>query len=414
MVAAHERPRGAFARGTIMDGSHFTPPPPVRKPRRRLGRPFVDAGAAGEIVSAVLRHASPKRLAVLATYSAMWSTGRGLALAFQAVDELIDRRWRDQPVEAPVFIFATPRSGTTLLHRLMAYDTDHWVGPLLYETVFPSSSLIRTIESLGEVDARVPGRPLHRLVDAVNAVLVGDTWDGIHKLGLDQPEEDEPSFVYAMHTPTAMLMVPHIDEIASRFWFDEQPEQVRERFMDAYEGVLKRILHAHGGRRRYLNKNVFFAPRVRSMARRFPDARFVYVVRNPYEALPSFLNMFTSAWRFHSPEIASDPELVGRLARVGYDYYRRSLELMDELPASRIRTVRYEELVQDPKHAVQSLYAWLGLPISETFRGRLDAALAAQRAYESQHEYSLESFGLTREQVYAELEPVFTRFGYAR
>jgi hypothetical protein len=399
-----------------MDGSYVSRLRRAAGPLRKkgVGRPFVDVGAALEIISGVLRHPSPRRLSVLATYMGIWSAGRGLALGFQGLDELIDRGWRNQPVEAPVFIFANPRSGTTLLHRLMSFDEQHWVAPLLYETVFPSSSLIRSVVSLAEVDEKIPGRPLHRFVDGLNAVLVGDTWDGIHKLGLDQPEEDEPSFVYGMHTPTAMLMVPHVDEISSRFWFDELPETVRKPFMDAYEGVLKRVIHAHGGRRRFLNKNVFFAPRVRSVAERFPDARFIYMVRHPYEAMPSFLNMFTSAWRFHSPELANDPVLVRRLAQVGFDYYRAGLELMQDLPRERFRVVRYDDLVANPKRTVQSIYGWLDLPITSEFEDKLDEALAAQRAYESQHDYSLEGFGLTRDEVYEELREVFDRFGFER
>lgn len=381
--------------------------------RRSLGRPFVDGAAALEIVRAMLRHRTPRRLGVLATYAAMWSAGRGLSLAFQLADELVDPSWREQPVRAPVFIFASPRSGTTLLHRLASYDTEHFVGPLLYETVFPSVALIRAIEALGELDSRLPVHPLRRLVDGLNAVLVGDTWDGFHKLGLDQPEEDEPSFVYAFHTPTAMLMVPHIEEISSRFAFDELPESVREGFLDSYEGVLKRILRAHGGDKRYLNKNVFFTPRVRSMAKRFPDARFVYLVRDPYEAMPSFMNMFTSAWRFHSPELANDPERLQKLAEVGYEYYRRALRLCDELSPDVLHVIRYEDLVADPKKTVEALYEWLGVPVLPAFEARLDEALASQRAYESQRDYTLATFGMTRDEVYDALRPVFERFGYA-
>lgn len=399
-----------------MDGSYVSRPRSRSNPLRREGvaRPFVDVGAAGEILRAVARHASPKRLGVLATYAAMWSTGRSISLGFQALDELVDPAWREQPVDAPVFIFANPRSGTTLLHRLMSFDDANFLAPLLYETVFPSSTLIRNVRALADRDERIPGRPLHRLVAGINRALVGDIWDGIHKIGLDEPEEDEPSFVYGMHTPTAMLMVPHVEEIASRFFFDELPEPTRKAFMDAYEGVLKRVLHAHGGQKRFLNKNVFFAPRVRSVAERFPNARFIYLVRHPYDAMPSFLNMFTSAWRFHSPELANDPVLLRRLAKVGYDYYRVSLGVLRSMPNDRIRVVRYDELVANPKRTVQQLYSWLDVPITPAFDKRLDDALAAQRGYESQHDYSLEGFGLSRDEVYEELKDVFEHFDFSR
>jgi len=37
-----------------------------------------------------------------------------------------------------------------------------------------------------------------------------------------------------------------------------------------------------------------------------------------------------------------------------------------------------------------------------------------QRNYQSEHGYSLEQFGLTKERVYQELPELFERFGYER
>ena len=125
-----------------MDGNEGSVPRvDVPEPARRAtGRPFVDVGAAKEIVASILRHRTPRRVSVLGTYMGLWSTGRLSSLALQGLDELLFPEWRDQEVKAPVFIFATPRSGTTLLHRLLSFDEGNWVGPRLYETVWPSVS----------------------------------------------------------------------------------------------------------------------------------------------------------------------------------------------------------------------------------------------------------------------------------
>jgi len=382
--------------------------------RRSTARPFVDMAAAKQIARAVFRHPTPRRLSVLATYAAMWSVGRGSSLALQLVDEVAFPEWRTQKVEAPVFIFANPRSGTTMLHRLLSFDETNWVGPKLYETVWPSVTLLRSVSALSALDERIPGRPFSRLVDGFNALFVGDKWDGVHALGIDQPEEDEPSFVYGMHTPTTMLMVPHVEELLESFHFDSLPESTRHGFMDSYEGVLQRLVFARGGERRFLNKNVFFAPRVRSMAERFPDARFVYLVRHPYEAMPSFLNMFFRAWAFHSPEVPQDGELVAKLAEVGYEYYRLGLRLLETMPRDRLHLVRYDELVEDPKATVLDLYRWLDVDVSPDFERKLDDALAAQRMHESVRDYTLESFGLTKDSVYEALSDVFERFDFER
>jgi hypothetical protein len=76
--------------------------------------------------------------------------------------------------------------------------------------------------------------------------------------------------------------------------------------------------------------------------------------------------------------------------------------------------VRYDDLVSEPLATVERIYGWLGEPVGDAFRLRLEEALHAHRSYRSEHEYSLEEFGLTREEIYAELKPVFDEFGFSR
>ena len=130
--------------------------------------------------------------------------------------------------------------------------------------------------------------------------------------------------------------------------------------------------------------------------------------------MPSFLNMFHAAWRTHSPEIAKDSPEVKALAQVGYDYYRYAMMCRDLLPAENFRVVRYDDLIESPRATVESVYEWMGLPITEAFRVRLDEATSAQRTYERPIEHTLEEWGLTREEVYRELQPVFEELGFAR
>lgn len=182
--------------------------------------------------------------------------------------------------------------------------------------------------------------------------------------------------------------------------------------MDFYEDTLKRHLYAWGRGRTFLNKNVFFTPRVRAMAERFEDARFIYMVRHPYESLPSFLDMFHEKWITHSPHIDHDSPEARALAELAFDYYRYALECERDMPKERYLVVRYEDLIADPKAEVERVYREFGWTMNDAFAARLAEVKAKQRSYESTHEYSLEQFGLTKERVYAELKDVFDHFGY--
>ncbi|MBV8521375.1 MAG: sulfotransferase, partial [Acetobacteraceae bacterium] len=52
------------------------------------------------------------------------------------LDHLFFAGWRRQPVEAPVFIVATPRSGTTFMQRLLSLDSARFKPLLMYEMIF--------------------------------------------------------------------------------------------------------------------------------------------------------------------------------------------------------------------------------------------------------------------------------------
>jgi hypothetical protein len=161
-----------------------------------------------------------------------------------------------------------------------------------------------------------------------------------------------------------------------------------------------------------LNKTVLLASRLRSVTETFPDARFIYLVRTPYETVPSFASMFTTFWPRFYPELPLACEQSQQVARLAIEYTRKSLELRRGLKREQYLTVRYTDLVADPRRVVEDIYRHFAWDISEAFAERLDAQIAAARGYRPRHEYSLEQFGLTRRIVYDELREFFDEFGF--
>ena len=226
-------------------------------------------------------------------------------------------------------------------------------------------------------------------------------------MGIDKAEEDEAIFALALMTPSVVLLLPYVEDLKGATAFDTLPARERNGFLDCYEDSLRRHLYASGGQRAFLNKNALFAPRVRSMFERFPDARFVYLIRHPFDAIPSFLSMFHSKWATHSPEIGTNSPEARALARLAIDYYRYALDCRKLIPESQFVTLRYDDIVADPRLAIEQLYAHFDLDMSPAFRARLESELGAHRSYSSKHDYSLEQFGLSEEEVFTELKDVF-------
>lgn len=354
-------------------------------------------------------HASPRRVVTWAGFGVAWVGLRSVNEVAWRLDERLFPRWREHRVQAPVFIFANGRSGTTMLHRLLALDEGNFAPYKLYQSIFSGVTTQRLIAAAGRHPvAGVLGR---RLVDWINETFFSG-WEGIHELGIDKEEEDEATFVLAMESPTVSLLNPFTENYQDIGWLDGASPDHRRAFMDYYEAVLQKHLFADGEGRRFLTKNVFTTPRVLTFLERFPDARFVYLVRNPLQALPSWLNMFYEKWVTHSPELPPDSPEARRLAQMCFAYYRHMLAHQDRIGSDNLTIVRYDELVKDPKAVVEQLYAWLGLELTPDYRARLEAFTARQRGYRSKHQYSLEQFGLSEEWVRAQIPEVFEAFGF--
>jgi len=356
---------------------------------------------------------TPRRAWTWTGFGAAFVSLRGMVRGARTLDDLLWRDIAEQEVREPVFIYANARSGTTMLHRLMSMDEQRFAPFMLYQSIFSAVSLQRLIQLLGKLDEPVFRGALSGGVDWINKTFFSG-WEGIHKLGIDEAEEDEATFVYGLYSPTITLVFPFAEKQRELSRLDDLPDVERHAFMDYYEDTLKRHLYASGQGRTFINKNVFFTPRVRAMAERFEDARFIYMVRHPYESLPSFLDMFHEKWVTHSPQIDCDSPEARALADLAFDYYRYAFECQKDLPEDHFLVVRYEDLVADPKATVERVYRDFGWEISPAFAERLEDVRRRQRDYKSEHGYSLEQFGLTKERVYQELPELFERFGYER
>jgi hypothetical protein len=71
-------------------------------------------------------------------------------------------------------------------------------------------------------------------------------------------------------------------------------------FQRFYHRCLQRLLWARG-RDRYVGKSPHFLGKIDDLRRAYPDAHFIYLLRSPYESIPSALSMITTMWRLATP-----------------------------------------------------------------------------------------------------------------
>lgn len=337
----------------------------------------------------------------------------GIDRIAQGLDELRFPEYHQQPLGKPIYIVAAPRSGTTFLHRMMAHDPQFTTFKL-YQTFFPSITAYRAAERLMRVNGNV-GRALLSLKDRIDDSSFGG-WAGLHDTGLSQEEEDEALWALALATPAIMLVLPFPERFRHLRFVDKLPEDKRQKLAAYYRACVQRHLFHHGDKT-LLAKNVLLPGRFDIVRTAIPEARFVHIVRHPYQALASMMSLFTIVWRWHSPELALDGKEARGLAQLAIDYYRvlhRESQTYAREQPQRFLNIPYRHLLADPAQRVREIYQRFSLTLTPQHEAQLLRDAEQQRTYKSEHRYTLEQFGLTKEFVHDELRDVFADYDFER
>jgi omega-hydroxy-beta-dihydromenaquinone-9 sulfotransferase len=331
----------------------------------------------------------------------------------ERLDDKLYPEHHDQPLGKPVFIVAAPRSGTTFLHRLMSRDQQFSTFKLL-QTFFPTVTGHRAIESLKSLNDSLGGL-FSKVQEAADKNYFG-AWEGLHDTGLNEDEEDEALWALAFATPAIWLVLPFPERFAHLRFVDKLPRDKREKLVAHYRGCVQRHLYASAGKT-LLGKNVLLPGRFEIVTQALPEARFVHILRHPYEAVPSTLSLFTVPWKWHSPKLSLRGSEAHALAQLIIDYYKflhqKQLE-SDRAGDHRFFSMTYRALVQDPVARIEEIYERFSLDMTPELRARLVAEAAQRGKFKSEHSYSLEQFGLSKDYIYGELAELFDYYGFER
>jgi len=170
----------------------------------------------------------------------------------------------------------------------------------------PSISQRKLFEGLGSLD-RWLGGPVHKLI-----LVWQKRWrkeNVMHRIALQAPEEDEYLLLHIWSTITVWFFAGLLGEIDDWVRFDTAvPEREKRRVLRFYRECLQRHQYARDGDgRHYLAKNPNFAPKIDTLFEWFPDARFIYLARNPLDMIPSSYNIFVSKWDSRDTDRALRP-----------------------------------------------------------------------------------------------------------
>lgn len=340
-----------------------------------------------------------------------WTFLVPLFLAFTHFTLFLDRiffpQYRQVEVKNPIFIIGHPRSGNTFLHKLLT-QTDEFVAFKTWHILFPS------------LTARVLVKPIiNYLIEKNKSSLVPDRVG--HGVALDKTEEEELLFFHKLDTQFVWARSPlgFDDRENPEFRFhDLQAPSRRRSSINFFKGCLQRQIY-YTGKQQVILQTLQSVHRIKTILETFPDAKFIYLVRSPHETIPSHLSVL---WYLLDLQLGVKnipphklQRYINRRYRYNIDLYRYFYDLQKngEIPADRVKIVRYDSLRTDLEKTFSEIVDFTGIVPSEKLRQAVTKKAQKQKQYQRKHKFiNLEDLSISREQITQDFDFVFEEYGF--
>ncbi|MFH1437546.1 MAG: sulfotransferase [Pseudomonadota bacterium] len=304
----------------------------------------------------------------------------------------------DLPMQDPVFVVGLQRTGTTLLHRLLASDPSHRFLAS-WEAVNPAPLPVRGAKQWARkfLRAWVPeGGPDPRIRWAVMAAKaaawLAPDFFAIHPVEAHAPEEDVLLFDYDFWStvPESTMNVP-----ACSVWLEDRDHTPAYEY---YRDVLK-LLYRQRPVGRWVLKTPHHLEHLDALLKVFPGAKIIQPHRDPLRVVASFCSMIAHARGIFSDVV--DPAEVGRhWSRKQVRMVTRAMEARDKARRDTFIDVAYEDLVADPIGQLRRVYAFIGVELTPYRERRMREFMAENPQHKyGRHRYGLEHFGLDRQDL---------------
>ena len=304
---------------------------------------------------------------------------RLLSLFAPLQENKYQRLLRDVPLQHdPLFILGHWRSGTTFVHNIFAQD-QRFGYTTTYQTVLPHHMMT-----------------MQWLLKPLFGTMMPKTrpTDNM-ELTPDLPQEEE--FALLNMCPVSYY----------NFWF--YPQSMREycdRFLtmkqatpqeiaDFKDKFLKLVKISMWNSRRgvpdaqYLSKNPPHTGKVKTLVEMFPNAKFVFLMRNPYTVFESTRSFFTQTIAPLELNSISIEEMEQNILYAYKELYQAYQEQKQFIPEGNLFEVKFEEFEDDALSITERIYCQLSLSGWEQARPAIEEYVNRKKGHrKNQYQYN--------------------------
>lgn len=320
----------------------------------------------------------------------LWANIRLITAVGMALDNVFYPRLRTTEIKRPIVLVGNPRTGTTFLQRFLC-DEGYGAGSEVYRMLYPSL-LVQAVL-----------RPFLPFLEAVSPARYHKT--KAHDTSLVSVETDDVAVLFRYFDGFFLYgFFLAFDEVDHTDQFKPEVRDTTGRDYAWLEQVWRRSLVGHG-HDTVIAKVFSLGTRLPTFLERFPDARILYMARDPLATIPSGMSLVTgvldNAFGFWKLPDDVKKRWFERL-------YTGLVELQDRftqdwnsgaIPHDRVFVVSYDRMMADFEGLMADMHAFLGVEPTPEQAAHIAEQARKQRDYKSEHKYDLAKFGLDEARI---------------
>lgn len=322
------------------------------------------------------------------SYKGKYRLTKAVCAILSTLTPLQERRYNkllaDKPLEHdPVFILGHWRSGTTFVHNVLSCDK-HFGYNTTYQTVFPHLMMW--------------GQPFFK--KNMSWLMPDKRPTDNMELAVDLPQEEEFALANMMpYTYYNFWFLPkHMMEYADKYLlFDDISDAELKKFEEVFMKLIKISLWNTGGNQ-FLSKNPPHTGRVKELVKMFPNAKFIYLVRNPYTVFESTRSFFTNTIQPLKLQDISDEQLEKNILEIYAKLYHKYEADKHFIPQGNLIEVKFEDFEADAMGMTETIYQSLDIPGYPEARAAIEKYVGGKKGYKkNKYNYNDRTIKLVQE-----------------
>ena len=145
--------------------------------------------------------------------------------------------------------------------------------------------------------------------------------------------------------------------------------------------MLQEIAFYNGTDKRLLLKNPHNTARIKILKDMFPNAKFIFIHRNPLEVYQSTEHLYKKTIRSQFLQDFSDEEISECIIKCYELLMKQYLELKNNIPKGQLTEISFNELSVNPLSTLERIYLELNIDGFENTKPKFESYIQDQKNY---------------------------------